>query len=142
MKKIKSIRNNLSILIVILILVFLFTGCANTSKQEKSGYVTVTIDASSVDEGILLSDYSVSISEATNAFDATFIACRENEILMSSRGLSGTRYIEGIADLYEFDYGPASGWVFYVNEISSTKSSGVYELNEGDEIRWEYIIEQ
>ena len=142
MKNIKLIRNNLSIFIVILIMVLLFAGCVNTPKQEKSGYVTVTIDASSVDKGIILSDYSVSINEATNVFDATFIACRENEILMSSRGLSGTRYIEGIADLYEFDYGPASGWVFYVNEISSTKSSGVYELNEGDEIRWEYVIEK
>ena len=130
----------IAVVMIIVLSLTILTSCTQ-KDQEELGQVTVTIDASSVDKGFILTDYAVSLNESDTVFDATFNACKDNNILMSSRGLSAARYVEGIADLYEFDYGPMSGWVFYVNDDSASKSSGVYELNEGDKIRWEYVTE-
>ncbi|HNZ40831.1 MAG TPA: DUF4430 domain-containing protein [Clostridia bacterium] len=128
-------------IIFLLCLIFvLITGCTKDTDVSE-GYVYVTIDATKADKGIILSEYAVSLKEGTTVFDITFAACKDNGILMSSRGTVVTRYIEGIADLYEFDLGPASGWVYYVNDISATIGCGLYEIKEGDKIRWEYIIE-
>lgn len=117
------------------------TGCVKNNAKTESGYAYITIDASSAEKGVILSDYAVSLDEGSTVFDITFKACKDNNILMSSRGIGAARYVEGIASLYEFDYGPASGWIFYVNGDSSSKSSGVYEIKQGDIITWEYVIE-
>lgn len=128
------------IITLVCTMLFSITGCVKNTSSH-GAYVYVTIDASFIEKGVLLSEYEVSLEEGTTVFDITFAACKDNGILLSSRGTGAIRYVEGIADLYEFDHGPASGWVFYVNDESASKSSGVYEVQEGDEIRWEYIIE-
>jgi len=128
------------VLMIVLLFLVLLSSCTQKVLEDK-GKITITIDATSVDKGFILTDYTVSLNEYDTVFDVTFSACKDNNILMSSRGVSAARYVEGIADLYEFDYGPTSGWVFYVNEESASKSSGVYELKEGDVVRWEYVTE-
>ncbi|OQB51299.1 MAG: hypothetical protein BWX97_02307 [Firmicutes bacterium ADurb.Bin146] len=132
-------RTVIFIILICLMLAFI-PGCVKNSDTQE-GYAYVTIDASYADKGIILSEYAVKLEKGSKVFDITFTACKDNELLISSRGIGAARYVEGIADLYEFDYGPASGWVFYVNSESASKSSGVYEVKEGDIIKWEYVIE-
>lgn len=128
-------------IIFLLCLIFvLITGCTKDTDFSE-GYVYVTIDATKADKGIILSEYAVSLKEGTTVFDVTLAACKDNKIHMSSRGTKVTRYVEGIAGLYEFDCGPTSGWIYYVNGVSPSVGSDMYEIEDKDQIKWEYIIE-
>ncbi len=127
-------------LILLLIFILLLSACSKEKGEEK-GYVTLSIDASSVERGYFLEKTKVELFGNETVFDVLFKTCKEMKIPLFSSGVSSARYIQGISDVYEFDHGPASGWVFYVNGESSTKSSGIYELEEGDDILWVYIIE-
>ncbi len=48
-------------------------------------------------------------------------------------------YVEGIANLYEFDCGGESGWVYTVNGASPSLSASAYFPKDGDVIVWTYI---
>ena len=47
-------------------------------------------------------------------------------------------YIAGINNLYEFDYGELSGWIYSVNGVQADVGCGQYLLSDGDKIKWEY----
>ena len=53
-----------------------------------------------------------------SAFDVLQRVCRENKIHMESSftPLYNSAYIEGIGNLYEFDAGSLSGWMYTVND--------------------------
>jgi hypothetical protein len=48
-------------------------------------------------------------------------------------------YVEGIGNLYEFDHGGESGWVYSVNGKKASVSAADYIPADGDKILWEYI---
>ncbi len=48
-------------------------------------------------------------------------------------------YVEGIEDLYEFDYGGESGWVYTVGGEKASVSAADYVLQDGDVVCWMYI---
>ena len=69
--------------------------------------------------------------------------CRENDIPMESSWspLYNSAYIEGIGNLYEFDCGELSGWMYSVNgEFPNYGCSG-YTLQDGDVICWVYTCD-
>ncbi len=47
-------------------------------------------------------------------------------------------YIEGIHNLYEFDCGELSGWMYKVNDWFPNYGCSRYQLKDGDVICWEY----
>ena len=47
-------------------------------------------------------------------------------------------YIEGIANLYEFDCGGNSGWMYCVNGFFPSYGCSKYEVKDGDVIEWKY----
>ena len=47
-------------------------------------------------------------------------------------------YIEGIHNLYEFDCGQLSGWIYKVNGWSPNYGCSRYALKDGDVIEWVY----
>ena len=47
-------------------------------------------------------------------------------------------YIEGIHQLYEFDCGPESGWMYKVNEWFPNYGCSEYKLSGGESIVWCY----
>ena len=50
----------------------------------------------------------------------------------------GSSYVEGIANLYEFDCGEQSGWLYLVNGWSPNYTSDCYLLSDGDAVTWYY----
>ena len=81
--------------------------------------------------------------QGETAFDLLQRLCRENGISMESSWspLYKTAYIEGIANLYEFDCGKLSGWMYSVNgEFPNYGCSG-YTLQDGDVICWVYTCD-
>ncbi|HHU23060.1 MAG TPA: DUF4430 domain-containing protein [Clostridiales bacterium] len=54
---------------------------------------------------------------------------------------TGSVYIDGLFNLYEFDCGSLSGWIFLVNGVSPGISCSEVELNSGDLIEFAYTCD-
>lgn len=57
---------------------------------------------------------------------------------LSYSGSGSTVYVKGINNLFEFDRGPESGWLYKVNGKFPGFSCGSYKVKSGDAIEWLY----
>lgn len=90
-------------------------------------------------DGMIASDVTVSFDDGDTVFDVLKKTCTANNIQLEySSTLASDVYIEGIDNLYEFDCGKESGWMFYVNGKSSGVSCSAYKLSDNDKIEWRY----
>ena len=94
-------------------------------------------------DGWVLPPTQASFQEGESAFQLLQRICREQGIHMesSSTPLYGSAYIEGIHNLYEFDCGELSGWVYSVNGWFPNYGCSQYALQEGDEVAWMYTCD-
>ena len=60
------------------------------------------------------------------------------QIEYSYTPMYGSYYVEGINNLYEFDCGQQSGWMYKVNGWFPNYGCSEYILDAGDEIVWCY----
>lgn len=90
--------------------------------------------------GIILDTTTVTFSEGESVFDVLQRTCRERGIHMESSWtpIYNSAYVEGIANLYEFDVGSQSGWMYKVNGWFPNYGCSRYALQQGDEICWMY----
>lgn len=95
------------------------------------------------EDGVILPEMRVSFSEGESVFDILYRTLREKKIHMefSETPLYGTAYIEGIANLYEFDCGAQSGWMYKVNGIFPNYGCSAYQLKDGDRVEWVYTCD-
>lgn len=91
-------------------------------------------------DGVLLAETGVSFQEGESAFDALKRACRDNGVHLefSTTPGYGSAYIEGIGNLYEFDCGPRSGWLYKVNDQVPDLACSAYKLQPGDRVEFLY----
>lgn len=91
----------------------------------------------------LLYSATVSFTAGESVFDVLQRAMQEAGIPMefTSVPVYGSAYIEGIANLYEFDCGPLSGWVYSVNGVFPNYGCSKYALKDGDEVLWQYTCD-
>ena len=73
--------------------------------------------------------------------DALTRAARAEGIRIEYSGTPELAYVQGISDLYEFDCGDLSGWVFHVNGASPSVGCGEYVLTDGDLVEWLYSLD-
>lgn len=101
-------------------------------KESKKGIVP--------SDGIILDTTTVTFSEGESVFDVLQRTCRERGIHMESSWtpIYNSAYVEGIANLYEFDVGSQSGWMYKVNGWFPNYGCSRYALQQGDEICWMY----
>ena len=95
-------------------------------------------------DGVILAKTTVSAGGEDSAFDVLRETARAYEIPIEYEGTAAGdefAYIEGIAYLYEYDYGELSGWIFLVNGETPNVGCGAYRLADGDEIIWYYTKE-
>ena len=92
------------------------------------------------EDGYLLEPTAVTFYEGENVFQLLQRVCREQGIHMefTSTPLYNSDYIEGIGNLYEFDCGELSGWMYQVNGWSPNYGSSRYPLEDGDVVEWVY----
>ena len=69
--------------------------------------------------------------------------CRDNGIHMefSNTPMYNSAYIEGIGNLYEFDCGEQSGWMYAVNGWFPNYGCSRYALKDGDTVKWVYTCD-
>lgn len=93
--------------------------------------------------GVILAATTEEIEEGESVFDVLQRVCRENGIPMefSMVPMYSTAYIEGIGNLYEFDGGSMSGWMYCVNGEYPNFGCSKYRLKDGDRIEWHYTMD-
>jgi len=94
-------------------------------------------------DGWLLAPTEAEFSDGESVFDVLQRACREKGIQMefAKAPAYGTAYIEGIGNLYEFDCGELSGWMYSVNGSFPNFGSSKYALAAGDTVAWVYTCD-
>ena len=92
------------------------------------------------EDGILLEKTTVSFEPGESVFDAFRRCLREQNVHFEyvDAKAYGSIYIEGIGNLYEFDCGEQSGWLYFVNGISPGLGCFGYTVANGDEIVFAY----
>ena len=105
---------------------------ANLDKLEKAKWELVPKD------GIILAEKTVTFYEGESVFNVLLRETRKNGIHMEyvSTPIYNSAYIEGIHNLYEFDCGELSGWMYSVNGWFPNYGCSRYGLKEGDRIEW------
>ncbi|MGI5963310.1 MAG: DUF4430 domain-containing protein [Lawsonibacter sp.] len=94
-------------------------------------------------DGIILPETTISFSQGDSAFTLLQQITRQESIHLEASFTPGygSSYVEGIANLYEFDCGQQSGWLYRVNGISPGYSSSQYTLHDGDVVEWIYTCD-
>ena len=90
--------------------------------------------------GTILATSSVEFEDGETVFDVLTRVCEYAgiQIEYSWTAIYDSYYIEGINNLYEFDCGNESGWMYKVNGWFPNYGCSSYELEDGDNIVWCY----
>ncbi len=93
--------------------------------------------------GTILARTTVTFSEGESVFDVLQRLCREKGIHMESSWtpIYNSAYVEGIHNLYEFDCGSLSGWMYRVNGWYPNYGCSRYQLANGDVVEWRYTCD-
>ncbi|MDO4581276.1 MAG: DUF4430 domain-containing protein [Bacillota bacterium] len=94
-------------------------------------------------DGVILAATAVQFTAGESAFDLLLRVCQSNGIHMEyvNTPMYDAAYIEGIANLYEFDAGELSGWMYQVNGWFPNYGCSRYQLADGDVIKWVYTCD-
>lgn len=95
------------------------------------------------DDGVILSEVKATFYEGESVFDVLRRETKRAKIHMEyvDTPIYNSAYIEGIANLYEFDCGEGSGWMYEVNGWFPNYGSSRYQLKDGDEVNWVYTCD-
>lgn len=95
------------------------------------------------ENGQLLAEVEVEFSAGESVFDVFRRVLREETIHFeyTDAKIYNSVYIEGIGNLYEFDCGPQSGWMYSVNGVYPGLGCSAYTLADGDVIVFSYTCD-
>ena len=90
--------------------------------------------------GCILSTSTVEFEKGETVYDVLSRVCSYAGIQMEASWtpLYNSYYVEGINNLYEFDCGNESGWMYKVNGWFPNYGCSSYYLEDGDTIVWTY----
>ena len=95
------------------------------------------------EDGVILAEKTVTFYEGENVFQLLRREAKANKIHMEfeETPIYNSAYIEGIHNLYEFDCGELSGWMYSVNGWFPNYGCSRYQLKEGDQVEWIYTCD-
>ena len=93
-------------------------------------------------DGLILAKKTIEMESGDTVLDITVRAGKKYGIPVSYQGQTqyGTAYVEGINNLYEFDAGGESGWMYKVNGTYPGYGSSACKVKKGDNITWGYTL--
>ncbi len=105
-------------------------------KQEKRGLIPT--------DGEILPHTVVEFTEGDSVFDVLNRIARERKIHFEfvETPMYHSAYVQGINNIYEFDCGGTSGWVYKVNGKLPSCGISQYIVKDGDCIEFYYSISQ
>ncbi len=134
-------------------------GDGGIQEDESKSYCTFSISCDTINDNIsnlkrekrslvpadgwILQPTRVEIKEGDTVFDVLKRVTRDEGIQMefNMTPAYGSAYIEGIANLYEFDCGALSGWMYSVNGEFPGYGCSEYELSSGDIAEFKYTCD-
>ena len=136
------------------------TKTSTAAKNDAAPTVTISISAataakhlSDIDsnkrayvpaDGWILPPTKVKFTAGESVYDVLKTVTRAHGIQMESRytPMYNAYYIKGINNLYEFDGGSASGWMYSVDGWFPNYGCSAYNsLKNGSTIKWQYTLE-
>ncbi len=95
------------------------------------------------EDGVIFKESTVSFYEGESVFNLLVREMKKNKIHLEfvNTPAYGSAYIEGIANIYEFDCGELSGWTYRVNGVFPNYGCSKYRLKEGDRVEWIYTCD-
>jgi len=94
-------------------------------------------------DGWVLQPVTVPFYEDETVFNVLQRTCKQQGIHFEFENtpMYQSAYIEGIGNLYEFDVGPLSGWMYRVNGWFPNYGCSRHQLKDGDNIEWIYTCD-
>ena len=94
-------------------------------------------------DGVILAPTTVTFYEGESVYDVLQRVCKENGIHMEASWtpVYNSAYIEGINNLYEFDCGALSGWMYAVDGWYPNYGCSRYQLKDGERVEWRYTCD-
>lgn len=95
------------------------------------------------EDGVIFPEQSVKFYDGESVFNLLVREMKRNKIHMEfeSTPVYNSAYIEGIGNIYEFDCGELSGWMYRVNGWFPNYGCSRYRLKEGDRVEWVYTCD-
>ncbi len=92
------------------------------------------------EDGWILKPMTVTFYEGESVFNVLQRVCKQYKIHLEFENtpMYNSVYIEAINNLYEFDVGDLSGWMYKVNDWFPNYGCSRYSLKNGDVISWVY----
>ena len=112
----------------------------DTRPASITGTVTLSIRCDEITDTDpeILAKTEYAIGADTTVYQLLLNAAKEHRIQLETSGAVDAVYVRGIANLYEFDHGALSGWLYEVNGTQPSVSCAQYVPQDGDEIVWYY----
>lgn len=144
------------------LLLFLLSSCAAKETMDSTsfdGHCTLSISCETAlqnsdrldagkleilpEDGWILPETEIAFQTGESVFDVLNRVCREKKIHMAFQvtPVYGSAYIEGINNLYEFDCGDLSGWMYSVNGVFPNVGCSQVQVAEGDVICFIYTCD-
>ena len=94
-------------------------------------------------DGVVFAEQTVTFYEGESVFNLLTREMKRNKIHMEFENtpIYNSAYIEGINNLYEFDCGELSGWMYKVNGWFPNYGCSRYQLKAGDRVEWVYTCD-
>ena len=110
---------------------------SNISKLDKDKKELVPSD------GVIFYKEDVIFYEGESVFNVLLREMKQNKIHIEfvDTPIYNSAYIEGIGNLYEFDCGELSGWMYKVNGWFPNYGCSRYKLHDGDVVEWVYTCD-
>lgn len=95
------------------------------------------------EDGVILPATQVTFYDGESVFNVLQREMKKAKIHMEFENtpIYNSAYIEGINNLYEFDCGELSGWMYKVNGWFPNYGCSRYQLKDGDIIEWVYTCD-
>lgn len=95
------------------------------------------------EDGVVFEEQEVVFYEGESVFNVLVREMKKNKIHLEfvNTPIYNSAYIEGISNLYEFDCGELSGWMYKVNDWFPNYGCSRYELKDGDKVEWVYTCD-
>ena len=95
------------------------------------------------EDGVIFPEKTVVFYEGESVFNVLLREMKRSKIHLEFENtpIYNSAYIEGIGNLYEFDCGELSGWMYKVNDWFPNYGCSRYQLEAGDKVEWVYTCD-
>ena len=95
------------------------------------------------EDGVIYAEKTVTFYQGESVFNLLLREMKKHKIHMEfvNTPIYNSAYIEGINNIYEFDCGELSGWMYKVNGWFPNYGCSRYQLKAGDKVEWVYTCD-